>query len=147
MKKKFETNVAEEMPKTKFREPNLPWKLTNADLEEMGPKDSAASALGPGSSPFEARAVFPILLVLTIFTVALYMMSNSMIERENIRTDILKKEAAISSLKTDLEKAESEKRIRDEGSTELEKQVNDLKAQKELYTSVIETLTKKTDEP
>ena len=74
------------------------------------------------------------------------MISNSIIERENIRIDILKKERALLALRSDLEKASSEKRFSQETSSQLEKQVNDLRAQKELYTTVIETLSKKTGE-
>lgn len=64
MKEKFETNVAEDMPKIRTQEPGLPWKLTDDELEQIGPQDEEyRSAIAP-TPPLRTRAIFPIMLVL-----------------------------------------------------------------------------------
>ena len=147
MKTKFQNNVAVEMPKTKAREPELPWKLKNEDIEGIDRRDEYIASLSKGTPPFKTRAIFLILLVLTIFTAVFYLITNIVIENENIRTNILKKELETSSLQTKLEKMTEEKKAMSETSAQLERKVSDLNAQKQLFTSVIETLTKKGDEP
>lgn len=147
MKTKFQTNVAVEMPKTKAREPELPWKLKSEDIEGINRRDEYITSLSKGTPPFKTRAIFLILLVLTIFTAVFYLITNIIIENENIRTNILKKELETTSLQTRLEKMAEEKKTMSQTSAQLEKKVSDLNAQKELFTSVIETLTKKGDEP
>lgn len=145
MKRKFETNVAEEMPKTRAREPELPWRLKREDFEQIGLEEREyASSIG--APPLRTRAIFLILLVLAIFTAIFYMVINTMIENGNIRRGVLRKEQEVSSLRADLSKVTGEKKALSETSAQLEKKVGDLAAQKELFTSVIETLTKKGDE-
>jgi chromosome segregation ATPase len=56
------------------------------------------------------------------------------------------KEAAVSTLKTNLEKAANEKTVMSQNMSQLEKRVSELNAQKEIYTTVIESLTKKGEE-
>jgi len=147
MKTKFETNVAIEMPKTKSGEPELPWKIKSEDIEGISRRDEYIASLSKGTPPFKTRAIFLILLILTIFTAVFYLITNIVIENENIRTNIFKKELETSSLRTKLENMAEEKKDLSQTSVQLEKKVSDLNAQKELFTSVIEALTKKADEP
>ena len=35
MKRRFESNVAADLPKTRLNEPNLPWKLSEEDLYRL----------------------------------------------------------------------------------------------------------------
>lgn len=145
MRKKFETNVASEMPKTKINEPELPWKLRQRDLERIGPSP-ADDEYRKAASPLRTRAFFLIILVLAIFAVVIYLIFNIMTENENIRAATLKSEKEASAVRAQLEKAVGEKKALAENAAQLEKKINDLSAQKELFTSVIETLTKKSDE-
>ena len=49
-------------------------------------------------------------------------------------------------MQVDLDKADAEKTALEHNASQLEKRVNDLSAQKELFTAVLESLTKKGDE-
>lgn len=146
MKKKFESNVASEMPKTKIKEPNLPWKLDAEDVEKIGRQDGDYRSIAAGTPPLKTRAIFLILLVLAIFTASFYLISNAMIENDNVRMDVLKRERDLMTMQANIEKLKMEKSMADKNSTQLEKKLNDMNAQKELFTSVIENLTKKTDD-
>lgn len=146
MRKKFETNVAQEMPKTRLNEPELPWKLKDEDVERFEKGGDEYRSARSGASPLRTRAIFLILLVLVIFAVILYMISNIIVENENIRTSILKKDIESASLKAEFNRVMNEKAAMAQNFTQLEKKVNDLSAQKELFTSVIESLTKRPDE-
>ena len=75
------------------------------------------------------------------------MITNAVMENESIRANMSRNELAITSLRTDMARIASEKNMLSEKSSQLEKKINDLTAQKELFTSVIETMTKKGDEP
>lgn len=143
MRRKFETNVAQEMPKTRAFEPELPWKLKNKDLGYIG---LAEDEYKKGASPLRTRGIFLIILVLAIFVVISYLAIIIIAENENIRANMLQKEKEASVVKVELEKTIDEKKSLSENAAQLEKKVNDLSAQKELFTSVIETLTKKADD-
>jgi len=146
MRKKFETNVAQEMPKTRRNEPELPWKLKDEDIAKFERGSDEYRSARTGASVLKTRAIFLILLVLVIFTVILYMISNIIVENENIRTGMLKKDIESASLKAEFNRAMNEKAALAQNFTQLEKRVNDLSAQKELFTSVIESLTKRPEE-
>jgi hypothetical protein len=146
MKKKFEMNVAAEMPKTKLHEPELPWKLSDEDLAQLGSEAEVPGDVAVATPPFKARAVFPILLVVTVFVVAINIMLNIYIDSENAKAAAFRKDREAASLKANLEKAVSEKKSLNENSARLEKRIEDLKDQKELFTAALESLTKKSDE-
>lgn len=148
MKTRFDDNVAQKIPRTKdLAEPELPWKLSDGEMSKIEAGDNEARAALTAASPLHVRAIFVALLVVTIFVVVLNGIVNVAIENSDMQTDILRKEHQVSAAKSELEKAVNEKAVLNENATKLEKRVSDLSAQKELYTAVIETLTKKTDEP
>lgn len=143
MKEKFETNVAAYMPKTKLREPGLPWKLTEDDVGQIEPKDGGIKSVISGTSPLRTRPQFLILLVVTIFAIAVYLISSAILENESMRGRIARKEGELSLMQISLLKASAEKEAIAKNSAQLEKKVSDLTAQKQLFAGVIETLTKK----
>ena len=147
MKSKFEDNVASEIPKTRSStEPDLPWKVSSDEIEALAPKDDEYRAAMTGTPPLKVRAIFLILLVVTIFIATWTILTDIAIENGKMQGDIMMKEKAASALKSDLEKSANEKAVLSENAAKLEKRVSDLSEQKEVYTAVIETLTKKTDE-
>ncbi|MFA6320326.1 MAG: hypothetical protein WCY36_00525 [Candidatus Omnitrophota bacterium] len=143
MKKKFESNVAADIPKTKLHEPMLPWKLTEDDVGCIGPKDDDLKAAISGAAPLKTRAPFLILLVITVFGITTYLVSNAVIENENMRTNVAKKDGEVSLMQMNLLKTTAEKEAINKNAAQLEKKVSDLTAQKQLFASVIESLTKK----
>ena len=148
MKTKFEENVASQIPKTRAAgEPELPWKVTDEDMTAVETADEDYKAAMTGTPPLQARAIFVILLVVSIFVVVLNTVINIAIDNSDMQLLTLKKERQVSTLKGKLQKTEGEKATMSGNAVVLEKKVSDLNAQKELYTAVIETLTKKTDEP
>jgi hypothetical protein len=146
MKTKFDDNVAQNIPVTKNSvEPELPWKLSESEMtriEATGEKHKDAIT----APPLHARAIFVVLLVLTIFVVIMNSIVNMAIDNTEIRLNMSKKEKQVASIETALAAAASEKAALSDTTAKLEKRVSDLNAQKELYTAVIETLTKKTDD-
>ena len=147
MKKKFETNVAVDIPKTKSQEPGLPWRLSSEEVEKIESRNEEYKSTAASTPPLKTRAIFLILLILTIFVIAFYMITNTVMGNESIRVNMSKNELAITSLRADMAKIAGEKNMLSEKSSQLEKKINDLTAQKELFTSVIETMTKKGEEP
>lgn len=145
MKKKFETNVATEIPKTR-QEPGLPWKLDSDDLAPIESQAEEYRAVAAGTPPLKTRAIFLITLVLAIFALTSYLIFTAIIENERMRTNMHNKEKEMQSLQTNLEKAVNEKNSLSQNSAQLERRVHELSAQKELFTSVIESLTRKGDE-
>ena len=143
MKKKFEDNVATEIPKTKLHEPELPWKLTEDELGQIGSKDEDFKAVVSGTPPLKTRAPFLVLLVITIFGITTYLIVNAVTENKKMQNSIVKKEGELSLAQMSLVKAVAEKEAVNKNSAQLEKKVSDLMTQKELFTSVIESLTKK----
>ena len=146
MKKKFESNVATEIPKTKLHEPELPWKITTDDLAEAASRSDDYRSAVAGTPPFKTRAIFLILLVAALFLFTSIVVLNAVVENDLVRQDMLKREKELVLIKTDLQKLAGEKEALTKNSAFLEKKVSDLAAQKELFTSVIESLTKKSDE-
>jgi len=146
MKKKFETNVATEIPKTKLHEPELPWKLSEDEVGTIGSKDGDYRAVIAGTPPLRTRGIFLILLVVTIFGITTYMISNAVVENERMRSNMIKKEGELSLIHTSLEKAAADSYAANKNMAQLEKKLNDLTAQKQLFASVIESLTKKGEE-
>ena len=148
MKTKFETNVAQEMPKTRqSQEPGLPWKLDPEDLEKSSSGNEVYKSAASVTPPLKTRPIFLILLLATIFVAVMYFVSLIVADNEFTRSDIQKKELTMSSLQTSLEKINTQKNALNANLGQLEKRVNDLNAQKELFATVIESLTKKTDDP
>jgi len=135
MKKRFEANVAGEFPKTKLREPKLPWKVTTDDLEAIEPP-----------SPLKARAPFLIALLAAIFLASSYFIVNIARENRNMHSRVLNRNREMSSLRQNLDKVSGENASIKENYVQLEKRAKDLSAQKALFTGVIESLTKKNEE-
>lgn len=146
MKTKFETNVAFEIPKTKLREPKLPWNVTDEDIKQVKPSREDSESAADGAVPFKTRAIFPIMLLLTIFAILAYLVFDAAVKSNKMQSLIASKEKEASLLRQDFDKIADEKAALGEGRAQLEKRVNELSAQKELFTAVIESLTKKGDE-
>ncbi|MFA6142990.1 MAG: hypothetical protein WC738_06850 [Candidatus Omnitrophota bacterium] len=146
MKKKFESNVASEIPKTKLHEPELPWKLTDSDLAEASGKNEEYKAVINGTPPLKTRPIFLVMFVAAIFVVIALTMTNIATENRKIQDSITSREKELVSIKANLDKIGMEKDALSKSSAQLEKKVSDLAAQKELFTTVIESLTKKSDE-
>jgi len=147
MKKKFEDNVAGSMPKMKTEEPSLPWKIEEADLAGIQTMEGDYAMLSSGEAPLKTRPLFLVLLVVAVFFAALYMVAVMAGENENIKLGISAKEKEAAELQVDLDKINAEKAAIEKSSAQLEKRVEDLAAQKELFTAVLESLTKKNDAP
>ncbi len=148
MKSKFEANVASELPKTRMsQEPGLPWKVDSADLAEVKSIEDEFKSATTGIPPLKARAPFLAALLIAVFITTVYYISASVLESEKARQAAQQKEAAVSSIRTDLERISGEKKMLSDAKQQLEKQVRDLSSQKELFTTVIESLSKKSDEP
>ena len=148
MKTKFEETVASEIPKTRpGGEPELPWKVTDEEMSKVAAVDEEYKEVVTGAPPLHARAIFVILLVVSIFVVVLNTVISIAIDNSEMQLTALRKGQQVSTLKGQLQKSASEKAAVSDNASRLEKKVSDLNAQKELYTAVIETLTKKTDEP
>lgn len=148
MKTKFEANVAQELPKTRMsQEPGLPWKLDPEDIEKASEGSEVYKAASSGTPPLKTRPVFIVLLLTAIFVAVMNFVSLVIVDNENARASSRKKEITMSSLKMALEKINAQKNTLSDNIGQLEKRVNDLSAQKELFATVIESLTKKGDEP
>ncbi|MDD5136181.1 MAG: hypothetical protein PHN63_02390 [Candidatus Omnitrophica bacterium] len=143
MKEKFEANVATEIPKTKMHEPSLPWKLTEDEVAQLGPQNDDLKTAMSGTPPLKTRAPFLILLIVAIFALTTYLVSNAVIENEKIRSNMAKKDSELSLAQLNMMKALAEKEAVNKNSSQLEKKISDLTAQKQLFASVIESLTKK----
>lgn len=148
MKTKFEQNVAADIPKTRMSpEPGLPWKMDSDDLEKIGSMADEHKADMEGSSPFKVRAVFLAMLLAAVFATSVYFVSTAVIDNDRQRSLASQKEAAVVAMRTDLDRASSENAVLTQSRSQLERQVKDLNKQKELYTTVIESLSKRPDEP
>ena len=146
MKTKFDDNVAQNIPITKnSAEPELPWKLSDSEINSIEANDEnyKATITAP---PLQVRAVFMVLLVVAIFAVILNSIAGVVMDNTEMQSDILNKEKQVSSIQAALEKTSLEKAALNDAAAKLETRVNDLNTQKELYSAVIETLTKKTDD-
>lgn len=148
MKTKFETNVASELPKTRnSQEPGLPWKVSSEELEKAASKDGEYKLAVTGIPPLRVRAIFLALLLGAIFIAVVSLFSTMAIEDEKIRQIAKQKEESIASLQTTLEKINSEKNSLNKAMADLQQKVGELTSQKDLYTAVLESLAKKTEEP
>jgi len=145
MKKKFEDNVAGSTPRSKNDEPSLPWKVGEEDLVGMETREGEYEELSNSAAPLATRPVFLVTLVIAIFMAALYMVAVMAVENEGIKLGISAKEKEAAGLQVDLDKIKTEKVALEKSSEQLEKRVGDLSAQKELFTAVLESLTKKND--
>ncbi|MDD3906103.1 MAG: hypothetical protein PHS46_06220 [Candidatus Omnitrophica bacterium] len=143
MKKKFEDNVAADIPKTKLHEPNLPWKLTEDEVGQISPGNEEFKDAISGTPPLKTRAPFLILLVVGIFGITTYMISSGIVENGKIHDNMSKAQAELSAAQLNLVKTVAEKDAINKNSAQLEKKVSDLMAQKKLFANVIETLTRK----
>ncbi len=147
MKTKFETNVAAELPKTRMsQEPGLPWKLDPEDLEKVSAGKDEYKAAISGAFPLKTRPVFLIVLLAAIFAAITYFVSLVLTDSANTHTVADNKEVTMLSMQTTLGKINNEKNTLSENIGQLEKRVSELNAQKELFATVIESLTKKTDD-
>ena len=148
MKTKFETNVAAELPKTKqSQEPGLPWKVSSEELEKAASKDGEYKLAISGIPPLRVRAIFLVMLLVAIFIAVLSLFSTMSIEDAKIRAITKQKEESLLSLQTTIEKINSEKNELNKTMAQLQQKVSELTSQKDLYTAVLESLAKKTEEP
>lgn len=145
MKKKFEDNVAGSMPRSKTDEPSLPWKVKEENLAGMETREGEYEELSKAEGPLATRPAFLATLVIAIFLAALYMVFVMAVENESIKLGISAKEKEAAGLQVDLDKIKIEKAAIEKSSEQLGKRVDDLSAQKELFTAVLESLTKKND--
>jgi hypothetical protein len=143
MKKKFEDNVAAEMPKTVAGEPPLPWKIDEADLEKIESESQELKDMTRGEPPLKARPVFLVLLVVAIFLSAFIMAATVTVENEGIRAGMTETEGRAAALRMKVEKMSVEKEALEKGALQLEKRLSDLAAQKDLFSAVLESLAKK----
>jgi uncharacterized protein YlxW (UPF0749 family) len=141
MKTKFEENVASESPRASgSTEPELPWKVSDDDvIESVDAKEEAYRSAVAGAPPLKIRAILIILLILSVFA----FVSNTV---TNMAIDKYQAETSSVALKATLVKTAGEKNALNESASQLEKRVGELTAQKELYTTVLETLAKKPDD-
>ena len=146
MKQKFEANVASDIPKTKLREPELPWKLSEDEVGQIGARDDNRKSTITGTPPLKTSAPFLILLVVVIFGITTYLVASAIVENEKMRNNIAKKESELSLAQMNLVRAVAEKDNVNKNSSQLEKKISDLTAQKQLFASIIESLTKKGEE-
>lgn len=148
MRTKFESNVAQELPKTRMsQEPGLPWKLNPEDLEKTSTIKDDYKAAVAGVPPLKTRPVFLVALLTIIFLTIIYFVSFMVADNQNTQSAIQKTEATMTTIQTTMEKINNEKSVLSENIGQLEKRVSELNAQKELFATVIESLTKKADEP
>ena len=146
MKRKFESNVAAELPKTRGSEPNLPWKLSTEDLDKLNPHGEGVKMADISSPPLKTRAIFPILLVLTIFVLLSQVAFDAYIENDNMLQGAAKDQRELAALQVRVTQVSEEKITLNENAVRLEKRIEDLSDQKELFTAALESLTKKNDE-
>jgi hypothetical protein len=146
MKTKFDDNVAQNIPITKnSAEPELPWKLSDSEINSIEANDENYKT-AITAPPMQVRAIFMVLLVAAIFAVILNSIAGVAIDNAEMQLNVSNKEKQVFSIQAALEKTALEKATLSDTAVKLEKRVNDLNAQKELYSAVIETLTKKTDD-
>ena len=146
MKKKFEENVASQIPETKSEEPLLPWKVKESDIEKIESENQGYKDLSQDRPPLKTRPVFLALLIMAIFATALLMIASIATENDRIKIGISEKEKEAAALQVDLDKAAEEKAELENSASQLEKRVDDLSAQKKLFTAVLESLTRKPDD-
>ena len=145
-KTKFDDNVAQAIPETRASaEPELPWKLPDSEMSRIEASDGSRT-VSVTEPPLRVRAVFVILLVVAIFVFVMNGIMNVAIDNSEMQLDMLRKEQSLSDIKAALVKADDEKAALSEDAARLEQRVIDLNEQKDIYTAVIETLTKKPDD-
>jgi hypothetical protein len=145
MKKKFEDNVASEIPKTSPGEPGLPWKVDEADLAKVDSESQEYREIAHGEPPLKTRAVMVVALLAAIFATVFFIVTAVTMENDRMKIGISQKEKEAADLQVDLDKAAAENAALEKNASQLEKRVNDLSAQKELFTAVLESLTKRGD--
>ena len=84
--------------------------------------------------------MFLVVLVIAIFASAVFMVISIATENDKIKIGISEKEKEAALLQVNLDKAAAEKAALEHNASQLEKRVNDLSAQKELFTAVLESL-------
>lgn len=147
VKTKFESNVASELPKTRVsQEPGLPWKVDPSEIASLKSREDELKSTVTGAAPLSARAPFIAAILVAVFFTTLYFVSAAVTQSRQAINAASQKEAAVFGLRSDLEKIAGEKKALSATAIQLEKQVRDLSAQKELYATVIESLSRKSDE-
>lgn len=147
MKTKFDENVASKIPETRdSQEPELPWKITDEEMSKAESQTEEYRAAVTQAPPLQIRGTLLAIMVVTIFFVIANTVINIYLKNAIMQENVLKQTKKVSVLKTDLEKVAAEKVALSENTSRLEKRISDLSAQKELFTAVIETLTKKADD-
>lgn len=146
MKTKFETNVATQIPKTRMtQEPNLPWEVRADSRDIVSALEEKLKFETAGQFLLGARPVFLVILLVSIFISTVYAVYNIANEGEKIHISMREKEKALSLLQANLKETVNREEFLKERSLQLERAVADLRADKELFTTVIQDLTKKSE--
>lgn len=148
MKKKFESNVATQVPKTQMtHEPQLPWEIRTEDLmgDEFEGGPSRAEAME--KSLLGIKPVFLIGLLIFIFAsmLAVFFFSASM--SKNVGEKIQEMEDERTMLLGNLRESAHNQEILKEKNTQLEKARDDLNVQNKELMTVIKTLSEKDVRP
>ncbi len=146
MKKKFESNVATQVPQTQMaHEPQLPWEIRQEDFtgDEFENGDSRMMAIQ--KAPMGIKPVFLIVLLVSIFVFMLcgFLLVASQSKKRTVevqeRMQQMKNEKTI--LLNDLQGSKNELEVLKEKTTQLEKTRDDLSIQNKELITVIKTLT------
>ena len=108
MGKKFSSNVATQIPKTKvMHEPHLPWNVTQNDLAGSQFEDSVHAA-PIGKAPLGIKPLYLILIIVLIFLCALSVFFITVQSNEEIKVQIQRAEEERALLVDDLRNAANE---------------------------------------
>lgn len=142
MKKKFESNVATQVPKTQMtHEPQLPWEIRGEDLLgdefERGPSRDEAIR----KAPLGIKPAFLIFLLIFIFVSMLSVFLFAVSTSKSISGKAQEMEDERTMLFGNLRAAAHDLKIQKEKNVQLEKNRDDLRVQNKELMTVIKTLS------
>jgi hypothetical protein len=142
MEKKFDSNVATQIPKTRMtHEPRLPWEVTQDDLDGSQFVDSGLQSASLGKAPFGIKPVALIVILIFIFvaTLSAFLFMAQINKKAKAEIEIAEAEKAlfISSLKATANEAKALK----EKNAQLEKSMTVLDTQNKDFMAVIKNLS------
>lgn len=134
MGKKFDANVATQLPKTKVTyEPHLPWNVTQNDL--VGNQfENSVQATPMGKAPLGIKPLYLILIIVFIFLCVLSVFFITVKSNEKIKAQIQKAEEARALLVDQLRETANEANILKGKVDALEKNIIALDIQNENLT-------------
>jgi len=149
MDKKFDSNVATQIPKTKMtHEPRLPWEVTQDDLDGSQFADSGLQTAELGKTPLGIKPVFLIAMLIFIFVSTLSAFFFMAQISKKAKAEIQKSETQKALLMGNLAEAANKARILKEKNAQLEKsmtvldtQNKDLTEQNKDFMAVIKSLS------